>query len=125
MSQYDHYRKSVAHLQTIDVYRVLDLFGVTNPAVQHSIKKLLCAGQRGGKDMERDLREAHDSIGRALQMLAEDCSKAAEKQPPYATGGMLGSQDTPTDHVELVMLVRELRRDVQAMRNGCVEVVSE
>lgn len=69
---YDHYKKDVSHLGTIDVYRVLDLWGVTNPAVQHAIKKLLNAGQRGAKTYEQDIREAHDSIARALQMIAED-----------------------------------------------------
>ncbi|MBU4609154.1 hypothetical protein IMZ29_00865 [Achromobacter sp. GG226] len=78
MTKHSHYHKPVAHLQTIDVYRVLDLFGVTNPAVQHSIKKLLCAGQRGGKDYEQDLREAADSLHRALQMIAEDCNKVPQ-----------------------------------------------
>ena len=75
---YDHYHKNVSHLGTIDVYRVLDLFGVTHPAIQHAAKKLLCAGQRGAKDYERDLREAVDSINRALQMIAEDCSGKTE-----------------------------------------------
>ena len=72
MSQYDHYKKNVSHLKTIDVYRVLDLYGVTQPAIQHAVKKLLCAGQRGAKNYERDLREAIDSIERALQMAVED-----------------------------------------------------
>lgn len=72
---HDHYRKDVSHLKTIDVYRVLDLFSVTHPALQHAAKKILCAGQRGAKDRERDLREAVDSINRALQMIAEDSAK--------------------------------------------------
>lgn len=69
---HDHYIKDVSHLKAIDVYRVLDLYGVTQPAIQHAIKKLLCAGRRGAKDYERDLREAVDSINRALQMITED-----------------------------------------------------
>lgn len=72
---HDHYKKDVTHLKQIDVYRALDLFGVTHPAIQHAVKKLLCAGQRGTKDYERDLREAVDSINRALQMIAEDRNK--------------------------------------------------
>lgn len=39
---HEHYFKNVEHLKTVDVYRVLDLFNVTNPCVQHAIKKLLC-----------------------------------------------------------------------------------
>ena len=41
---HEHYFKDVTHLKTIDVYRVLDLFGVLNPCVQHAVKKLLCSG---------------------------------------------------------------------------------
>lgn len=74
--KHNHYFKEVSHLETIDVYRVLDLFNVTNPCLQHAIKKLLVAGGRGaGKDIERDLREAVDSIHRGLQMIAEDANK--------------------------------------------------
>ena len=71
---HSHYFKNVSHLSEIDVYRVLALFTVTNPCIQHAAKKLLCAGGRGAKDFEKDLREARDSIERALQMLAEDRS---------------------------------------------------
>lgn len=71
--KHPHYFKDVSHLKDIDVYRVLKLFNVTDPCVQHAVKKLLVAGGRGaGKDIERDLREAGDSINRALQMIAED-----------------------------------------------------
>jgi len=71
--RHPHYFKNVSHLKVIDVYRVLKLFNVTDPCVQHAVKKLLVAGGRGaGKDIERDLREAVDSINRALQMIAED-----------------------------------------------------
>ena len=71
--KHSHYFKDVSHLKDIDVYRVLKLFNVTDPCVQHAVKKLLVAGGRGaGKNIERDLREAVDSINRALQMIAED-----------------------------------------------------
>lgn len=71
--RHSHYFKDVSSLKSVDVYRVLDLFGVTHPCAQHAIKKLLMAGQRGGgKDLERDVREAGDTINRWLQMIAED-----------------------------------------------------
>lgn len=75
MTKYNHYIKDVSHLSAIDVYRVLDLYEVTNPALQHAIKKLLCAGKRGEKDYRKDLKEALDSIDRALVMLDEDEKK--------------------------------------------------
>lgn len=72
MNEYSHYQKSVEHLKWIDVYRVLVLFGVTNPCLQHAIKKLLCAGQRGVKDQKQDVQEAIASLVRYLEMQTED-----------------------------------------------------
>ena len=70
-----HYFKDVSNLKHIDVYRVLVLFGVTNPCLQHAIKKLLCAGQRGVKDQKQDVQEAIASLLRYLEMQTEDGDK--------------------------------------------------
>lgn len=70
--QHSHYFKDVSKLHEIDLYRVFDLFGVTHPCAQHAVKKLMMAGQRGVKDIERDVREAGDTVSRWLQMIAED-----------------------------------------------------
>jgi len=70
--KYPHYFKSVSHLETVDVYRVLSLFQVNDPCIQHAIKKLLCAGDRGDKSMIKDITEARDSLNRHLEMLQED-----------------------------------------------------
>jgi hypothetical protein len=70
--EHAHYFKDVSKLHEIDLYRVFDLWGVTHPCAQHAIKKLMAAGQRGVKDMERDVREAGDTVSRWLQMIAED-----------------------------------------------------
>lgn len=69
---HDHYKKDVRHLDMIDVYRVIELFEVTHPALQHALKKILAAGNRGAKGWEKDVQEAIDSLNRALQMRAED-----------------------------------------------------
>ena len=70
---HSHYFKDVSKLKTIDVYRVLKLFNVTDPCLQHAIKKLLVAGGRGaGKDPRQDIQEAIDSLHRALGMMNED-----------------------------------------------------
>lgn len=53
---------------TIDVYDVLQAFEVTNPALQHLIKKALCAGLRGHKDREQDLSEILESAKRAIEL---------------------------------------------------------
>lgn len=70
--KYPHYDKDVSHLDKIDVYRVLELFGVKSHAVGHAIKKLLCSGQRGAKDESQDIQEAIDSLNRELEMMKED-----------------------------------------------------
>jgi hypothetical protein len=67
-----HYKKDVSHLSTVDVYRVLELFDVTHPALQHALKKVLAAGKRGAKSDEKDVQEAIDSLTRWQQMRAED-----------------------------------------------------
>lgn len=70
-----HYYKDVSHLRTIDVYRVLVLFGVTDPCLAHAIKKLLVAGGRGaGKDKAKDVAEARDSLSRWQEMHEEDAA---------------------------------------------------
>lgn len=70
--QYSHYFRDVSHLETIDVYRVLDLFDVTDQAIGHALKKLLAAGKRGSKTFRKDLEESRDTIVRRLEMLEED-----------------------------------------------------
>jgi len=74
-SQHSHYKKDASHLKTIDVYRVLTLFDVTDPCQQHAVKKILCAGIRGDKSRAQDMREAIDSLNRSLEMMQEDIDK--------------------------------------------------
>lgn len=52
----------------VDVYDVLEAFNVTCPAMQHALKKMLCAGLRGHKDLESDKKEAIKSIERSIQL---------------------------------------------------------
>lgn len=82
--KHNHYFKDVSHLKEIDVYRVLELFAVTDPALQHVVKKALCAGLRGAKDFEQDVREIYDTADRRLQMIAEDENKHATDRAPGA-----------------------------------------
>ncbi len=53
---------------TVDVYDVLKAFEVTDPALQHLIKKALCAGLRGHKNKTQDLQDILDSAKRALDL---------------------------------------------------------
>ena len=74
-TKHSHYFKDVRNLDEVDVYRVCDIFAIddSSGATQHAIKKLLLPGQRGGKDMRKDIAEAIDTLKRRLEMLEEDC----------------------------------------------------
>ena len=63
-----HYFKDVSNLDEIDVYMVLKLFNVTDPCLQHIAKKALCAGQRGHKNLQRDLQDILDTAKRAVEI---------------------------------------------------------
>jgi hypothetical protein len=73
----------------VDVYAVLEAFGVVCPAAAHAVKKLLCPGIRGGKDAKQDIREAKDAVVRAFEMeearidLAEAMENAGDEPDPH------------------------------------------
>lgn len=69
---YRHYFKDVSKLTYIDIYRVLSLWNVTDPCIQHAVKKLLVAGNRGYKGVEKDIQEAIDSLERWKEMQKEE-----------------------------------------------------
>ncbi len=50
----------------IDVYTVLKEFNITDPAVQHAVKKILMCGVRGHKSKEIDLMEIISAMSRAV-----------------------------------------------------------
>lgn len=87
-NKHPHYHKDVRHLETIDVYRVLHLFNVTDPCIQHAVKKLLVAGGRGaGKDVSKDIQEAIDSLERFKEMREEDAVPDMKKLDEQCTVG--------------------------------------
>jgi hypothetical protein len=69
--KYSHYYKTLPCL-TVDVYRVLHAFDVTDPCLQHAAKKIMVAGGRGAKDAKKDVEEAIDSLVRWLEMRREE-----------------------------------------------------
>lgn len=111
---HSHYFKDVSQLSVIDVYRTLILFGVTDPCIQHTVKKLLVAGGRGaGKDISQDIQEAIDSLERWKEMRQEDnpiynrrtedktqevASKPVEVNEQYKTTGRFKSGDKVSIH---------------------------
>lgn len=61
------YTKTI-HGVSVDVYDVLQAWSVSNPALQHLIKKALQCGQRGHKDNAQDLQDIIDSAIRAKEL---------------------------------------------------------
>jgi len=71
-TKHSHYFKPCPFSQ-IDVYRVLQIFGVNDPCIQHAAKKLLVTGVRAGqKDADHDIQDAIDALERWKQMRREE-----------------------------------------------------
>lgn len=64
----------------VDVYDVLKAFEVTDPALQHLIKKALCAGLRGHKTLQQDLLDIQSSAMRAAAMHFDAASIEKKEQ---------------------------------------------
>lgn len=62
------YHREIAPGVYVDVYDVLNAWQVTNPALQHLIKKSLCPGGRGHKTKAEDLDEIIASAKRAKEI---------------------------------------------------------
>ena len=65
-----HYRYSYRQIK-LDPYRIIAVYGITHPAHQHALKKLLRAG-KSVKSLRQDIREVQDALTRWLEMLDED-----------------------------------------------------
>ena len=55
----------------VDVYDVIQAFGVVDGGFQHAIKKLLAVGQRGHKDESEDRKDIAASIKRSNEIYEE------------------------------------------------------
>lgn len=64
--KYPHYYIDVQGLDWVDVYELFRLFGTQDHELEHTIKKLLCAGKRGAKDKLKDLKEGYHTLGRLI-----------------------------------------------------------
>lgn len=93
---HDHYFKDVSHLQRLDVYRVVELFEVPAGALDHAAKKILCAGSRGHKDLDRDVQDIIDSLQRWQEMRREDAQVPPEPATPVRAFEIVFSPWLPT-----------------------------
>lgn len=66
--KHSHYFKPCPY-DDLDPYAVLEVFEVTDQMIGHAIKKLLLPGKRGGgKETEKDIDEAIDTLLRRREM---------------------------------------------------------
>jgi hypothetical protein len=75
--RHNHYYKSCPY-DNVDVYRLIQLYNIVDPCIQHAFKKLLVAGARGHKDIDKDIQDVIDSLIRWQEMKRED-SKLLDK----------------------------------------------
>ena len=66
------YIVDISKYNKLDIYRILKLYEVSDPCLQHAIKKLLCAGKRDVKKKTQDINEAILSLKRFVEMQGED-----------------------------------------------------
>lgn len=83
MTKHNHYFVDVSGLDSVDVYRMIELIGITCPVAQHVFKKAWASGRRGHKSLERDWQDIRDSAARKLQMLGEDAGRAHAGQQAF------------------------------------------
>lgn len=63
-----HYFIDVSDVNEVDFYEIAKRYNVTDPAIQHILKKCLAIGNRGHKDLETDLKDILKTAKRALQI---------------------------------------------------------
>lgn len=73
--KHNHYFRDVYHLKKVDIYRILELFNVYDPCMQHVIKKAVACGRRGHKGTEIDVQDMIDTLTRWQEMRIEDKEK--------------------------------------------------
>lgn len=69
---HEHYFIDVSAYDRVDVYRLIELAGITCPVAQHVFKKAFATGKRGHKSLRKDWQDIADSAARRLQMISED-----------------------------------------------------
>lgn len=74
---HSHYYANVEHLKEIDFYRLALLYKITDPCVQHILKKAMAPGDRGAKSMVLDMENIRDTAIRWLELNEEDKNNGA------------------------------------------------
>jgi len=59
----------------IDVYDVERCFDPKSPGLRHALKKILCAGERGHKDLKQDLTDIVTAVNKELMFLESEAHR--------------------------------------------------
>ena len=94
---HNHYFKPCPY-DTLDVYRVISIFGVSDPCIQHALKKLLCSGVRGHKDQSKDIQDVIDTLERWKQMRKEDAEITSSEVVLPKVSEVNADIDSPTEN---------------------------
>lgn len=82
------YARDVSHINTLDPYRLQELYKM-HPCAEHVVKKLLVAGEReGGKDLDHDISDCIRTLTRWQEMRKEDANNAPLDMTCEATGAV-------------------------------------
>ena len=74
---HSHYYVNVENYDEIDFYRIAVLYKITDPCVQHILKKALAPGGRGVKSLAHDMENIRDTAIRWLELNEEDKNNGA------------------------------------------------
>ena len=93
---HSHYFKPCPY-DTLDVYRVINIFGVSDPCIQHALKKMLCSGVRGYKDQSKDIQDVIDTLERWKQMRKEDAEITSSEVVSHKVSQENADIDSPVE----------------------------
>ena len=68
IGEHSHYFIDVSDVDEVDFYEIALRYNVTNPCIQHILKKCLAVGKRGHKDFAKDLQDIADTANRAVEL---------------------------------------------------------
>lgn len=118
------YFKCVKGLEHIDIYRVLDLFGIKDATISHAIKKLLAAGRPA---TAQDVADAIEALQRYLTMKKEDTDSDNKTVSPHArisTNCLMGLPFIISDHEDSFNSVSQIIDAKQGGANVCMITTS-
>lgn len=121
MSNHDHYFFDIPPGVTrVDIYRLIEIIGITCPVAQHVFKKAAAAGRRGHKDLRLDWEDILDSAKRKLVMLDED--DHTSDLVVQAANKIFGTPEPPAKHQQAILDGHEVDTDFDTEKTRMPQV---